>query len=109
MPILFELMTLFLFQLLDGLVDIYMPDFKFWTSETSERLCKAKDYPEVTRKVIKVIMYFKSKNYSVFLLGILRENWASFYSDIWSHWPKVTALIYYNDTYLNVNAEKEAP
>ena len=54
-------------------------------------------------------MYFKSKNYSVFLLGILRENWASFYSDIWSHWPKVTALIYYNDTYLNGNAEKEAP
>ena len=29
-------------ELLDGLVDIYMPDFKFWTSETSRRLCKAK-------------------------------------------------------------------
>ena len=40
-------------QLLDGLVDIYMPDFKFWTPETSERLCKARNYPEVTKAVIK--------------------------------------------------------
>jgi len=40
-------------QLLDGLVDIYMPDFKFWTAETSQKLCKAKDYPEVTKRVIK--------------------------------------------------------
>lgn len=30
-----------------------MPDFKFWTSQTSERLCKARDYPEVTRNVIQ--------------------------------------------------------
>ena len=40
-------------QLLDGLVDIYMPDFKFWTPQTSERLCKARNYPEVTKRVIK--------------------------------------------------------
>ena len=40
-------------KLLDGLVDIYMPDFKFWSPETSLRLCKAKDYPEVTKNVIK--------------------------------------------------------
>jgi len=38
--------------LLDGLIDIYMPDFKFWEPETALRLCKAKDYPEVTRGVI---------------------------------------------------------
>ncbi len=30
-----------------------MPDFKFWTAKTSERLCKARDYPEVTKRVIK--------------------------------------------------------
>ena len=29
-------------ELMEGLVDIYMPDFKFWTAETSERLCKAR-------------------------------------------------------------------
>ena len=39
-------------ELLDGLVDIYMPDFKFWSGDTSARLCKARDYPEVTRRVI---------------------------------------------------------
>ena len=29
-----------------------MPDFKFWSEDTSARLCKARDYPEVTRRVI---------------------------------------------------------
>lgn len=39
-------------ELLDGLVDIYMPDFKFWREDTSARLCKARDYPSVTRDAI---------------------------------------------------------
>ena len=39
-------------ELLDGLVDIYMPDFKFWREDTSARLCKARDYPSVTRAAI---------------------------------------------------------
>ncbi len=39
-------------RLLDGLVDIYMPDFKFWTSEASLRLALAKDYPERAREAI---------------------------------------------------------
>jgi putative pyruvate formate lyase activating enzyme len=39
-------------RLLDGLVDIYMPDFKFWKRETARRLCKAKDYPERARDAI---------------------------------------------------------
>lgn len=33
-------------KLLDGLVDIYMPDFKFWSCATAARLAKAKDYPD---------------------------------------------------------------
>ncbi|MGH8119243.1 MAG: radical SAM protein [Gammaproteobacteria bacterium] len=33
-------------RLLDGIVDIYMPDFKFWNTENARRLAKAKDYPE---------------------------------------------------------------
>ena len=40
-------------RLMDGLVDIYMPDFKFWYRETARVLCKAKDYPEVARTAIK--------------------------------------------------------
>jgi putative pyruvate formate lyase activating enzyme len=39
-------------ELLDGLVDIYMPDFKFWNRETSLRLCKAKDYAERAREAV---------------------------------------------------------
>jgi putative pyruvate formate lyase activating enzyme len=39
-------------ELLDGLVDIYMPDFKFWKQETSLRLCKAKDYAPRARDAI---------------------------------------------------------
>ena len=39
-------------KLLDGLVDIYMPDFKFWDSESAERLCKASDYPERARAAV---------------------------------------------------------
>ena len=39
-------------RLLDGIVDIYMPDFKFWRRETAKRLAKAPDYPERTREAI---------------------------------------------------------
>lgn len=39
-------------RLLDGLVDIYMPDFKFWTRESARRFAKAKDYPERAREAI---------------------------------------------------------
>jgi putative pyruvate formate lyase activating enzyme len=40
-------------RLLDGLVDIYMPDFKFWTRESARRFAKAKDYPERAREAIQ--------------------------------------------------------
>jgi putative pyruvate formate lyase activating enzyme len=40
-------------RLLDGIVDIYMPDFKFWDREMSRLYLKAPDYPEVARRVIK--------------------------------------------------------
>jgi len=40
-------------RLLDGLVDIYMPDFKFWQPETALRLARAKDYPERARDAIR--------------------------------------------------------
>ena len=38
---------------LDGVVDIYMPDFKFWDSRISARLVKAKDYPEAARAALR--------------------------------------------------------
>ena len=40
-------------KLMDGLVDIYMPDFKFWSSDSSKRLLKAKDYPQRACEAIR--------------------------------------------------------
>jgi putative pyruvate formate lyase activating enzyme len=40
-------------RLMDGVVDIYMPDFKFWESEMARRYLKAADYPETARAAIK--------------------------------------------------------
>ena len=40
-------------ELMDGLVDIYMPDFKFWSPDTAKRLAKAKDYPQRAREAIR--------------------------------------------------------
>ena len=33
-------------QLLDGIVDIYMPDFKFWKKVSAKRFAHAPDYPD---------------------------------------------------------------
>jgi putative pyruvate formate lyase activating enzyme len=38
---------------LDGVIDIYMPDFKFWSPVTACELAQAADYPEVARAAIK--------------------------------------------------------
>jgi putative pyruvate formate lyase activating enzyme len=40
-------------KLLDGIVDIYMPDFKYWSSEASKRYSKAADYPEAAREGLR--------------------------------------------------------
>ena len=40
-------------RLMDGVVDIYMPDFKFWDPEMARRYLKAADYPETARQAIK--------------------------------------------------------
>ncbi len=40
-------------KLLDGVIDIYMPDYKFTDAETATRFSKAADYPEVVQKAIK--------------------------------------------------------
>ncbi len=40
-------------QLLEGVFDIYMPDFKFSDDDVAAWLCKARDYPQVAMKAIK--------------------------------------------------------
>jgi putative pyruvate formate lyase activating enzyme len=39
-------------KLLEGIVDIYMPDFKFWHRDTATKYAKAPDYPEVARMAV---------------------------------------------------------
>ena len=39
-------------RLMDGIVDVYMPDFKLWKSETARRYLKRADYPDVARETI---------------------------------------------------------
>lgn len=38
--------------LLDGVIDIYMPDFKFWSPESAKRYANAPDYPERAREAV---------------------------------------------------------
>jgi putative pyruvate formate lyase activating enzyme len=42
-------------DLMDGLVDIYMPDFKFWSAAASKRYMMAADYPEAARAAIRAM------------------------------------------------------
>jgi len=39
--------------LMDGIVDIYMPDFKFWEPVHARRYARAPDYPQAARRAIK--------------------------------------------------------
>ncbi len=40
-------------RLLEGIVDIYMPDVKFMDEEHSRKFCNAPDYPEVIKNALK--------------------------------------------------------
>jgi putative pyruvate formate lyase activating enzyme len=39
-------------QLMEGVIDIYMPDFKLWNAEMAHRYLKAPNYPEAARRAI---------------------------------------------------------
>ena len=39
----------------DGIVDIYMPDFKYWSAERSRTYMKAENYPQAARAAIKAM------------------------------------------------------
>jgi len=38
--------------LLEDIVDIYMPDFKFWDPDVAAKICGAFDYPQVARRAL---------------------------------------------------------
>jgi putative pyruvate formate lyase activating enzyme len=40
---------------LDGIVDVYMPDFKYWSAARSKTYLMAEDYPEAARAAIRAM------------------------------------------------------
>ena len=60
-------------KLLEGVVDIYMPDFKFWDSQIAESACRAGDYPEIARKAF-LEMHRQVGNLQVDEQGIARRG-----------------------------------
>jgi len=40
-------------KLLEGIIDIYMPDFKFWDNDIAEKTCRASNYPQIARNAVK--------------------------------------------------------
>lgn len=41
--------------LLDGIIDIYLPDFKFWAPHVADIACAAPDYPDAARQALKIM------------------------------------------------------
>jgi len=39
-------------KLLEGVFDIYMPDFKFWNPDVAQQTCRAADYPQTARRAL---------------------------------------------------------
>lgn len=42
-----------LLRLMDGLVDIYLPDFKYWNSKCGEKYSATPDYPETAKTALR--------------------------------------------------------
>ena len=38
---------------MDGIVDVYMPDFKLWSDEASKTYLKAENYPDAARSIVE--------------------------------------------------------
>jgi putative pyruvate formate lyase activating enzyme len=60
-------------RLLDGIVDIYMPDAKFMGEDSPRRFCSAPDYPSILREVLKE-MHRQVGDLAVSSLGIAERG-----------------------------------
>lgn len=50
---------------LSGLIDVYLPDYKYVTEEVAYEYSSASDYPEIARKAIKEMFYQKGTTLSL--------------------------------------------
>ena len=60
-------------RLLEGLVQVYMPDFKYWKAEPARRYSAAADYPETARAAIRE-MYRQRGPVQLDADGLLRSG-----------------------------------
>ena len=60
-------------KLMDGVIDIYMPDFKFWDPKVAEIACNAPDYPFIAIEAIKE-MYRQVKELKIDKNGIAQSG-----------------------------------
>ncbi|MCK5420701.1 MAG: radical SAM protein, partial [Deltaproteobacteria bacterium] len=60
-------------KLLDGIINIYMPDVKFAEREVAEKYAQAPDYPEVVKKVLKE-MYRQVGDLDINKEGVARKG-----------------------------------
>jgi len=60
-------------QLLEGVIDIYMPDFKFWDPDVAQAACEAPDYPAVAKKAL-VEMHRQTGDLQIDADGIARSG-----------------------------------
>ena len=60
-------------KMLEGYVQIYMPDFKYTASDAAFRYSDAKDYPEIAASAIKE-MYRQTGSYEIDSKGLLKRG-----------------------------------
>lgn len=60
-------------RMLEGLVQIYMPDFKYESSDAAKRYSGASDYPEIARSAI-LEMYRQTGNFIMGKDGLLKSG-----------------------------------
>ncbi|MFC2112119.1 radical SAM protein [Bacteroidota bacterium] len=58
---------------LEGIIDIYMPDFKFWDDNIARETCDAPDYPEFAKQAIKE-MHRQVGDLKINTLGIAEKG-----------------------------------
>ncbi len=97
-------------KILDQVIDIYMPDFKFWDPKIAQMACHAPDYPEIARNALKEMhrqvgdLKVNKKNIAVSGLLVrhlvLPENLAGTY-----HVMKFLSKEISKNTYVNVMSQ----
>jgi len=60
-------------QYLDGIIDVYMPDFKFWDDNIAHETCDATDYPEFAKRAI-IEMHRQAGDLKINNMGIAERG-----------------------------------